>query len=78
MKLVCIIEYPGLTYHKTYDQVASCRIWNSEEEGTDDKDYLGKSFIYIIDNNNVQKRYLREFFIPLEEFREKKLKELGI
>ena len=70
MKLVCIIEYPGLTYHKTYDQV--------EEEGTDDKDYLGKSFIYIIDNNNVQKRYLREFFIPLEEFREKKLKELGI
>ena len=72
MKLVCIIEYPGLTYHKTYDQV------DSEEEGTDDKDYLGKSFIYIIDNNNVQKRYLREFFIPLEEFREKKLKELGI
>ena len=70
MKLVCIIEYPGLTYHKTYDQV--------EEEGTDDKDYLGKSFIYIIDNNNVQKRYLREFFIALEEFREKKLKELGI
>ena len=70
MKLVCIIEYPGLTYHKTYDQV--------EEEGTDDKDYLGKSFIYIIDNNNVQKRYLREFFIPLEESREKKLKELGI
>lgn len=70
MKLVCIIEYPGLTYHKTYDQV--------EEEGTDNKDYLGKSFIYIIDNNNVQKRYLREFFIPLEEFREKKLKELGI
>ena len=42
MKLVCIIEYPGLTYHKTYDQV--------EEEGTDDKDYLGKSFIYIIDH----------------------------
>ena len=72
MKLVCIIEYPGLTYHKTYDQV------DSEEEGTDNKDYLGKSFIYIIDNNNVQKRYLREFFIALEEFREKKLKELGI
>lgn len=72
MKLVCIIEYPGLTYHKTYDQV------DSEEEGTDDKDYFGKSFIYIIDNNNVQKRYLREFFIPLEEFREKKLLELGL
>ena len=72
MKLVCIIEYPGLTYHKTYDQV------DSEEEGTDNKDYLGKNFIYIIDNNNVQKRYLREFFIPLEEFREKKLKELGL
>ena len=72
MKLVCIIEYPGLTYHKTYDQV------DSEEEGTDDKDYLGKNFIYIIDNNNVQKRYLREFFIALEEFREKKLKELGL
>ena len=72
MKLVCLIEYPGLTYHKTYDQV------DSEEEGTDNKDYLGKSFIYIIDNNNVQKRYLREFFIALEEFREKKLKELGI
>ena len=72
MKLVCIIEYPGLTYHKTYDQV------DSEEEGTDNKDYLGKSFIYIIDNNNVQKRYLREFFIALEEFREKKLKEIGL
>ena len=72
MKLVCIIEYPGLTYHKTYDQV------DSEEEGTDNKDYLGKSFIYIIDNNNVQKRYLREFFIALEEFREKKLKKLGL
>ena len=72
MKLVCIIEYPGLTYHKTYDQV------DSEEEGTDDKDYLGKNFIYIIDNNNVQKRYLREFFIALEEFREKKLLELGL
>lgn len=72
MKLVCIIEYPGLTYHKTYDQV------DSEEEGTDNKDYLGKNFIYIIDNNNVQKRYLREFFIPLEEFREKKLLELGL
>jgi hypothetical protein len=72
MKLVCIIEYPGLTYHKTYDQV------DSEEEGTDNKDYLGKSFIYIIDNNNVQKRYLREFFIALEEFREKKLLELGL
>ena len=72
MKLVCIIEYPGLTYHKTYDQV------DSEEEGTDNKDYLGKSFIYITDNNNVQKRYLREFFIALEEFREKKLKELGL
>ena len=71
MKLVCIIEYPGLTYHKTYDQFDS-------EEGTDDKDYLGKSFIYIIDNNNVQKRYLREFFIALEEFREKKLLELGL
>ena len=70
MKLVCIIEYPGLTYHKTYDQV--------EEEGTDNKDYFGKSFIHIIDNNNVQKRYLREFFIALEEFREKKLKELGL
>ena len=69
MKLVCIIEYPGLTYHKTYDQV---------EEGTDNKDYFGKSFIHIIDNNNVQKRYLREFFIALEEFREKKLKELGL
>ena len=72
MKLVCIIEYPGLTYHKTYDQV------DSEEEVTDNKDYFGKSFIHIIDNNNVQKRYLREFFIPLEEFREKKLLELGI
>ena len=72
MKLVCIIEYPGLTYHKTYDQV------DSEEEGTDNKDYLGKSFIYITDNNNVQKRYLREFFIALEEFREKKLKKLGL
>ena len=72
MKLVCIIEYPGLTYHKTYDLV------DSEEEGTDNKDYLGKSFIYIIDNNNIQKRYLREFFIALEEFREKKLKELGL
>lgn len=74
MKLVCIIEYPGLTYHKTYD---------SEEEGTEDNDYFGKSFfgksfIYIIDNNNVQKRYTREFFIPLEEFREKKLLELGL
>ena len=74
MKLVCIIEYPGLTYHKTYDQV------DSEEEGTEDfgKRFLGKNFIYIIDNNSVQKRYLREFFIPLEEFREKKLKELGL
>ena len=75
MKLVCIIEYPGLTYHKTYDQV------DSEEEGTEDyfgKSFFGKSFIYIIDNNNVQKRYLREFFIPLEEFREKKLLELGL
>lgn len=77
MKLVCIIEYPGLTYHKTYDQV------DSEEEGNDEKDYFGKNFfgknfIYIIDNNNVQKRYLREFFIPLEEFREKKLLELGL
>jgi hypothetical protein len=77
MKLVCIIEYPGLTYHKKYDQV------DSEEEGTDDKDYFGKNFfgknfIYIIDNNNVQKRYTRDFFIPLEEFREKKLLELGL
>lgn len=75
MKLVCIIEYPGLTYHKTYDQV------DSEEEGTDDyfgKIFFGKGFIYIIDNNSVQKRYLREFFIPLEEFREKKLLELGL
>lgn len=73
MKLVCIIEYPGLTYHKTYDQV--------EEEGTDDyfgKRFFEKSFIYIIDNNSVQKRYLREFFITLEEFREKKLLELGL
>ena len=74
MKLVCIIEYPGLTYHKTYDQV------DSEEEGTEDfgKRFFGKNFIYIIDNNSVQKRYTRDFFIPLEEFREKKLLELGL
>lgn len=67
MKVVCIIEYPGLTYHKTYDQV-----------GYDSKEHFGKSFIFIIDNNNVQKRYTRDFFITLEEFREKKLKELGL
>lgn len=67
MKVVCIIEYPGLTYGKAYDQV-----------GDDVEKYLGKSFINIIDNNGVQKRHLIDFFITLGEFREKKLKELGI
>jgi hypothetical protein len=67
MKVVCIIEYPGLTYHKTYDQV-----------DYDSKEYFGKSFIFIMDNNNVQQSFPRDFFITLEEWREKQLNELGI
>ena len=73
MKVVCIDAYTftGLTYGKVYDEVhylpySVAGVNNSER------------FITIIDNNNDERIYLRESFITLEEFREKKLKELGI
>jgi len=65
MKVICIDAYAftGLTYGKVYDEV--------ESEGDD-------RFICIINNNERKTSYLRASFITLEEFREKKLKELGI
>jgi hypothetical protein len=67
MKVVCIDAYTftGLTYGKVYDEVK-----------LDDSYPLG--FITIIDNNNDERSYLRSSFITLEEFREKKLKEIGL
>lgn len=63
-KVVCIDAYTftGLTYGKVYDS-----FFNYNER-----------FITIIDNNNDERSYLRSSFITLEEFREKKLKELGL
>jgi hypothetical protein len=67
MKVVCIDAYTftGLTYGKVYDEVK-----------LEDSYPLG--FITIIDNNNDERSYLRSSFIILEEFREKKLKEIGL
>ena len=68
MKVVCIDAYTftGLTYGKVYDA-----IFNYEN-------VYNERFITIIDNNNIKKSYLKGSFITLEEFREKKLKELGL
>lgn len=68
MKVVCIDAYTftGLTYGKVYDVT-----FNYENVYND-------RFITIIDNNNIKKSYLKGSFITLEEFREKKLKELGL
>lgn len=64
MKVVCIDAYTftGLTYGKVYYAT-----FNYNER-----------FITIIDNNNIKKSYLKGSFITLEEFRDKKLKELGL
>ena len=68
MKVVCIDAYTftGLTYHKVYDQV------NLSDLDINDR------FITIIDNNGLKRSYLKDSFISLEEWREKKLGELGI
>ena len=67
MKVVCIDAYTftGLTYGKVYDEVKL-------------EDIYPLGFINIIDNNNDERSYLRSSFITLEEFREKKLKEIGL
>ena len=67
MKVVCIDAYTftGLTYGKVYDEVKL-------------EDIYPLGFINIIDNNNDERSYLRSSFIKLEEFREKKLKEIGL
>ena len=67
MKVVCIDAYTftGLTYHKVYDQV-----------NLSDLDDINDRFITIIDNNGLKRRYLKDSFISLEEWRENKLKEI--
>lgn len=70
MKVVCIDAYTftGLTYGKVYDEVPYSVAWVNNSE----------RFITITDNNNNERSYLRESFITLEEFRDKKLKEIGL
>ena len=68
MKVVCIDAYTftGLTYGKVYDATFSY------------ENVYNERFITIIDNNNIKKSYLKGSFITLEDFRDKKLKELGL
>lgn len=68
MKVVCIDAYAftGLTYGKVYDVTFSY------------ENVYNERFITIINNNNIKKSYLKGSFITLEEFRDKKLKELGL
>ena len=70
MKVVCIDAYSftGLTYGKVYDVTIYSIYPNPNPE----------RFITIIDNNNHKRTFLRGSFITLDEFREKKLKEIGL
>jgi hypothetical protein len=72
MKAICINEYVGETYMaltlgKVYDVVKKGKSPMTKEES-----------LFIINEAGYGSWYTRRVVIPLEEWRENKLKELGI
>jgi hypothetical protein len=67
MKVVCVYLHPisGLTYGKTYDILQ--QIENS-----------APAVYHIMDDFNQLRWWSSDYLIPLEKYREMKLKELGI
>jgi hypothetical protein len=66
-KVVCInakVGKPYLTYGKVYDHI-------DYDEGI-------TSFIDIIDDTGRESGYRNDYFITLEEWREKQLNEIGL
>ena len=73
MKLVCINKgrIKNLTEGKKYKVVRT----NSGKQNNSDKEY---NSIWVINDVGIEKHYSRKRFISVPEWRDNKLKELGI
>jgi hypothetical protein len=74
MKVICIsnkLKYTGITIGKEYEIIPELLSQISDF-------YINDDIYHIRNNNGFDFYYPKEYFITIEEYRDKKLNELGI